>query len=460
MEFVLNPDRERMELALVMALLVNGRTVFEDFSFAAGVEPFANALKEFGLEFEQQGHQLVLSGKGFQYSLPSLLPIGFNEARSVMLWTLASRDVEQVYTFAAENDEAGIAAVACAKELLQKYFKVVPTADEPAKFVFTFAPEDIGIKKDSLGNIPYVMRNRLLLRTLIRSEYLSFEEKGSVHDQWTKMSMYFGVALKYESRGMEQLTELERRMMMARGQKIERTQFTELSETQVITGREYYIPGDTTEAMAMVLLTTIAGIPKNTEVCLKNVDLNSSRAGALTCLKRMGGNFETVSRRERYGDVYGDVMVSPLASGKRLQGRRFSEDTIATGIEEYPFLAVAACFAEGETILRVPKEIRAEMRPVNETLAENLRKTGAEVGVYDDGLVIRGLETIVNGSDFDAGEVPQNGLALAVLSLALENDEPVGHEDLVEAAYPGLLEKMKRMIEAANTKPEAKPEAT
>ena len=33
MEFVLNPDRERMELALVMALLVNGRTVFEDFSF-------------------------------------------------------------------------------------------------------------------------------------------------------------------------------------------------------------------------------------------------------------------------------------------------------------------------------------------------------------------------------------------------------------------------------------------
>ena len=37
MEFVLNPDRERMELALVIALLVNGRTVFEDFSFAAGV---------------------------------------------------------------------------------------------------------------------------------------------------------------------------------------------------------------------------------------------------------------------------------------------------------------------------------------------------------------------------------------------------------------------------------------
>lgn len=454
MEFVLNPDRERMELALVMALLVNGRTVFEDFSFAAGVEPFAEALKEFGLSYVQQGHQLVLEGKGFQYALPSLLPIDMSESRCVMLWTLASKDVEQIYTFAAEDDESGIAAVSQAKEMLQRYFKVKPVADEPSKFTFTFAAEDPAIKKDSLGNIPTVMRNRILLRMLIRGEYISFEEKGSVHDQWTKMLMYFGVNLKYEGRGMEQLTELERRMMMARGQKIERTQFTELSETQVITGRDYYIPGDTTEAMAFVLLTTIAGIPKNTEVCLKNVELNSSRAGALTCLKRMGGNFETVSRRERFGDVYGDIMVYPLASGKRLQGRRFSEDTMATGIEEYPFLAVAACFAEGETILRIPKEIRKEMRSRNEALAENLRKTGAEVGVYDDGLVIRGLETIVNGSDFDGGDVPENGLALSVLSLALENDEPVANAELVERTYPGVLSNLKQLLEMAAAKPE------
>lgn len=454
MEFVLNPDRERMELALVMALLVNGRTVFEDFSFAAGVEPFAEALKDFGLNYTQQGHQLVLEGKGFQYALPSMLPIDMSESRCVMLWTLASKDVDQIYTFAAENDEAGVAQVASAKELLQKYFKVKPVADEPATFTFTFAAEDPAIKKDSLGNVATVMRNRLLLRTLIRGEYLSFEEKGSVHDQWTKMLMYFGVSLKYESRGMEQLTELERRMMMARGQKIERTQFTEISETPVITGRDYYVPGDTTEAMALALLATIAGIPKNTEVALKNVDLNSSRAGALTCLKRMGGNFETVSRRERFGDVYGDVMVYPLASGKRLQGRRFSEDTIATGIEEYPFLAVAACFAEGETILRIPKELRKDMRPTNEALAENLRKTGAEVGVYDDGLVIRGLETIVNGSDFDGGSVPQNGLALSVLSIALENDEPVANSERVEATYPGVLQKLNQLLEQASAKPE------
>ncbi|MCQ2092835.1 MAG: 3-phosphoshikimate 1-carboxyvinyltransferase [Fibrobacter sp.] len=442
MDFLLNPDRERMDLALVMALLVNGRTVLEDFAWAADAEPFAEALKEFGLNYEVQGHQLVLTGLGFQYRLPSMLPMDFSESRNVMLWTLASKDIEQIFTFAAEADEAGVAKVAHAKETLQSYFKVKPVSDEPAKFAFTFAPEDPVIKKDSLGNVAYIMRNRLLLRNLVNYGYTTFEEKSTVHDQLTKMLMYFGVNLKYEGRGMDQLTELERRMMMARGQKIERTQFTELSETKVITAREYFIPGDTTEAMALVLLATIGNIPKNASICLKNVDLNSSRAGALTCLKRMGASFETIGRRERFGDVYADIEAFPLVSGKRLQGRRFSEDAIATGLEEYPFLAVAACFAEGETILRLPKEVRQKMRPVNERLAENLRKTGAEVGVYDDGLVIRGLETVVNGNDFDGGDSPAMGLALSVLSVALQNTDPVANSDVVEKAYPGILEKL------------------
>lgn len=455
MDFLLNPDKERLQLSLVMALLVNGRTVLEDFAWAAGTERFAKSLSEFGLEYMPQGHQLVLCGKGFQYDLPSLLPIDFDEECNVLLWTLASRDVDQIYTFAADADEAGVALVTKAKDTLQKYFKVKIVSDEPSKLTFTFAPEEPNIKKDSIGNVPYIMRNRMLLRGVIRSDYLTFEERSTVHDQWTKMLMFFGVKMKYESRGMEQLSELERRMMIARGQKVERTQFTELSETKVITAHEYYVPGDSSEALAFALLVTIANLPKTAKICVKNVDLNSSRAGALTCFKRMGASFESVSRRERYGDVYGDIEIFPLNSGKRLQGRRFSEDAIATGLKDYPFLAVAACFAEGETILRVPKEYRAELRPVNDALAENLRKTGAEVGVYDDGLVIRGLETVVNGSDFDCGGNPEIGLALSVLSLALENDEAVANGDVIETRFPGMLEKLNQVMTLQNEKQES-----
>ncbi|MBO7384336.1 MAG: 3-phosphoshikimate 1-carboxyvinyltransferase, partial [Fibrobacter sp.] len=280
MDFLLNPDRERMNLTLVMGLLVNGRTVLEDFAWASGSERFACALKEFGLNYAQSGHQLVLDGMGYQYSLPSMLPFDFDEPENVLLWTLASKDTEQLYTLAAEPDREGVAKVVAAKASLLKYFKVKVETDGPAKFVFRFDEADVAIKKDSLGGIPYAMRNRLLLRSLVRNEYLSFEEKVSVHDQLTKMLMYFGVDLKYEGRGMEQLSEFERRLMMAQGKKIERTQFTEMSETRVITARDYYVPGDTTEATALAVLTTVGNMPKENVVRLLNVDLNSTRAGA------------------------------------------------------------------------------------------------------------------------------------------------------------------------------------
>ena len=442
MEFYLNPDRERTNLTLVMALLVNGRTVLEDFSWSAEGRDFAKALEEFGLTLNLQGHEMVLTGKGFQYPVPSLLPINFGERDSILLWTLASRETEQVFTFAAENDEAGIAAVALAKERLQAYFKIHVESDSPADFKFRFDTAEPSLKKDSLGSVPYIMRNRLMTRALIRGEFISFEEKTVVRDQWTRMLQYFGVPLRYEGRGVEQLSEFERRLLMAQGKKVERTQFTEQSETKVMTGRDYYVPGDFTEAMALILLSTIGAVPKGNRILIKNVELNSSRVGAINCLKRMGANIEIVTRREKYGDVFGDLEVFPVDAGKRLQGRRFGEDTVATSIEEFPFLAVAACFAEGETILRLPKEQRKVWRPVNESLAENLRKTGVEVGVYDDGLVVRGLENITAVPEFDGGENPQVGLALNVLSLALGCDEPVGHTEVVEANFPGILKKL------------------
>ena len=135
------------------------------------------------------------------------------------------------------------------------------------------------------------------------------------------------------------------------------------------------------------------------------------------------------------------ALITPVKVNRRLYRLDFPLLIVAS-------LAVAACFAEGETILRIPKEIRSQMRVANDFLAENLRKTGVEVGVYDDGLVIRGMETIVNGSDFDGGNSPEAGLALSVLSIALENDEPVKNADAVEAMFPGVVEKLKQVLVA------------
>ena len=445
--------------ALVLALLVNGRTVFEDFSWTDKSKDFALALEEFGLKYEQQGHQLALEGVGFQFTPPTLLPIRFTDYENVMLWTLASKDTETLFTIAGNNDEDGSALVQRAKSLLLQYFVVKPCVDEPSKFAFTFAAEDPKFKKDSLGNVFPIYRDRLLLRTLLKGGSLVLDERSSVKDSWPKMLAYFGVSLQTEIRGMEQLSEFERRMMMARGQKLERSYHTEMEETKVLTSRDYYIPGDATEATAFALWATLGKHPKDFELRIKNANVNSTRTGAITALKRMGADIDVASRREKFGDAFGDLVVVPLETGRRLQGRRFSEDVIATCLEEYPFLAVAACFAEGETILRLPREFREIMRPKNELLAENLRKTGAEVGVYEDGLVIRGLEVMLDGSDFDGGENPNMGIALRILAMILEDDSAANHQEVMDREYPLLCSKLQQVAEQSIAEAQAAVEA-
>ena len=61
------------------------------------------------------------------------------------------------------------------------------------------------------------------------------------------------------------------------------------------------------------------------------------------------------------------------------------------------------------------------------------------------------METILKGSDFSAGEWPEVGLALTVLSLALQNDEPIEGADLVEATYPGILAKLEQVLVSEKT---------
>ena len=193
---------------------MKGETVLEDFQWTPRGLAFAECLREFGLSYELKGHQLVLEGMGFQYKAPMLLPYHFETHALILLWTLASKDTETIYTFAFE--EGNSLASEKTKALLLEYFLVVFEKESSDSIQFRFIEGAPKYKKNSQGDLPYLMRNRLLLSALIQGEDLSFEERSALRDQWTRMMVYFGANLKYESKGMENMDELSRRIAKAR----------------------------------------------------------------------------------------------------------------------------------------------------------------------------------------------------------------------------------------------------
>lgn len=438
-EIVLNPDRELSESALVAGLLVTGRTTLENFSWTPRSRAFAEQLREFGLSVEDRGRNTVLTGVGFSYKVPVLLRLPESDNAMSLLFALASKDSETLYTVTGPENRLGRA-----KDFLKKVFAAVleesPQSD--SSFSFHFAEGLPVLRETREGCIPYLAKNAVLLNALVTGKSVEFEEKSTVRSGFVEMLAYFGANIEVQTTGNLEMSELERRLAKARGIKTERRIKTTLAETKVLTSRDYFVPLDPTEATAFAALHALSPAFKGKKVELKNVLVSADRAGVFSALRRMGAKIEVGSRHERYGAAFATVTAT---YGGRMSARRLGEDILCICLEEYPFIALAACTAEGESILRIPDSLSGELRPLCESLARNLKQTGASIGVYEEGLVIRGREGLDAGT-FDAAKDPVLELVFSVLSLFSQGDSTIENGGKADDVFPGILEQLKGEI--------------
>src|SRR5690606_29378502 len=113
----------------------------------------------------------------------------------------------------------------------------------------------------------------------------------------------------------------------------------ELKPTHIV------VPGDPSSAAFPIVA---AAILPGSDVVVENVGLNPTRAGRFTVLKDMGADLAFENEREVGGEPVADIRVR----GSVLKGIEVPPEIAPSMIDEYPILAVAAAFAEGQTIMR------------------------------------------------------------------------------------------------------------
>ena len=81
----------------------------------------------------------------------------------------------------------------------------------------------------------------------------------------------------------------------------------------------------------------------------------------------------------------------PCACGpRRCAASRCRRARAPSMIDEYPVLAVAAAFAEGDTVMRGLKELRVKESDRLAATAQMLRVNGVEVEIDGDDLIVHG----------------------------------------------------------------------
>ena len=147
--------------------------------------------------------------------------------------------------------------------------------------------------------------------------------------------------------------------------------------------QDIVVPGDPSSAAFFMVA---ASLVEDSDLTIRNVGMNPTRAGLVGVLRAMGANIEEIDVREVGGEPVADLRVRHAP----LTGIEVDPAVVPSMIDEFPVLFVAAALARGTTVTRGLEELRVKESDRLATMAAALEAIGARVEEREDGLTIHG----------------------------------------------------------------------
>jgi 3-phosphoshikimate 1-carboxyvinyltransferase len=199
------------------------------------------------------------------------------------------------------------------------------------------------------------------------------------------------------------------------------------------------VPGDISQAaFAMVAASLVRG----SEVIFRRIGCNESRCGIVAALKSMGADIEVDPHRHTGIEPIADIVVRQAP----LHGARIDGDLTLRCLDELPVLAVAAAFAEGDTVIADAGELRAKESDRIERTISGLRALGVEVESRQDGMVISGGRPR-GPARVDAANDHRIAMSFAIAGMAAQGGVTIVGADAIESSYPDFFETMEALID-------------
>jgi 3-phosphoshikimate 1-carboxyvinyltransferase len=207
---------------------------------------------------------------------------------------------------------------------------------------------------------------------------------------------------------------------------------------QIPESRDFKVPGDISSAAFWIVA---AAAQRDSLLTVKNVGLNKTRSGILQVLIRMGAHIGEYIDEPVRGEPYGSLEIK----GEGLTGTTIGGEEIPNLIDELPILAVAGALAEGTTVIKDAAELRVKETDRIAAVVKNLKKMGADVNEFQDGMEIHG-GAVLKGATLSSYGDHRIAMAFAVAGLFADGETVIEDVECVDTSYPGFLEDLKRMM--------------
>jgi 3-phosphoshikimate 1-carboxyvinyltransferase len=208
-----------------------------------------------------------------------------------------------------------------------------------------------------------------------------------------------------------------------------------------LTGRKIEVPGDLSSAVFFIAAASL--FPEST-LHIQGVGLNPTRTAILDVFARMGASIQMLSLRSAQGEIIGDIAVK----GAELKGGVIAGSEIPLVIDELPMLAALGPYTEEGIEIRDASELRVKESDRIAALAENLRRMGARVEEFPDGLKVTGRSAgKLRGAVIEPHADHRIAMAFAVAALGAEGPTTIRDAECAGVSYPTFYDDLARVAE-------------
>ena len=202
--------------------------------------------------------------------------------------------------------------------------------------------------------------------------------------------------------------------------------------TNDLTAVNVDVPGDISSAAFFLVL---GAIMPNSQITVTNVGINPTRTGIIDVLKDMGADITLENVHTSAGETVADITVRSSS----LKGTTVGGDIIPRLIDELPIIAVAAVFADGQTVIKDAQELKVKETNRIRAVVDEFNKCGIDITETDDGMIINGGKSI-HGADFKTYGDHRMAMSLTVLAQLADGESTLDDSDCASVSYPTFFD--------------------
>lgn len=202
--------------------------------------------------------------------------------------------------------------------------------------------------------------------------------------------------------------------------------------TNDLTAVNVDVPGDISSAAFFLVL---GAIMPNSQITVINVGINPTRTGIIDVLKDMGADITLENVHTSAGETVADITVRSSS----LKGTTVGGDIIPRLIDELPIIAVAAVFADGQTVIKDAQELKVKETNRIRAVVDEFNKCGIAITETDDGMIINGGKSI-HGADFKTYGDHRMAMSLTVLAQLADGESTLDDSDCACVSYPTFFD--------------------